>query len=396
MKISARLAAIAPSATMAIDTRQRAMKREGHPVISFGAGEPDFPTPAATAAAGISAIEAGYTKYTAVSGIPELREAIAARLRAEQGLQYSAQQITITTGAKAALFHAFQALIDPGDEVVIPAPYWVSYEAQVLLAGGLPVIVPTAEQNSFKLDPDSLRRSLSAKTRLLVLNSPCNPTGSVYSANELRALGAVLFDSEIGVVSDEIYQRISYDGPSASFASCVPELADRTILINGASKSYSMTGWRIGFAAGPTDIIEAMNSIQSHSTSNASTVSQYAALEAFSGPQTEVARMCEAFKERRDMMVGLLNDIPGFRCSLPSGAFYAFPNVAGVLGRTYGSSVVDTSMELAAYLLERVYVATVPGEAFGAPGYLRLSYACGTPAIQEGIGRIHQTLAGAL
>ena len=394
MKLSSRLSAIAPSATMAIDARQKAMTREGRPVISFGAGEPDFPTPAPIAAAGISAIEAGFTKYTALSGIPELREAVCMRLNCDLGLAYSPEQITITSGAKAALFNAFQALLNPGDEVIIPSPNWVSYEAQVLLAGGVPVIVPTTEADGFKLDPGSLRRHITSRTRLLVLNSPCNPTGAVYSAGELRGLGAELLDSDIGVVSDEIYQRISYDGPSASFAASVPEMVGRTILINGASKAYSMTGWRIGFAAGPLEVIAAMNGIQSHSTSNASSVSQYAALKAFSDSQAEVDKMCVAFRQRRDVIVSLLNQIPGIRCSMPSGAFYAFPNVDGAVARLSESTSVKSSSDLAEYLLESVYVATVPGEAFGAPGYLRLSFACGMPAIQEGIARIREAVTG--
>jgi aspartate aminotransferase len=378
---------------MAIDARQKAMKRDGLPVISFGAGEPDFPTPASIAEAGVKAIKAGYTKYTAVNGIQELREAIALRLRDDLNLHYSPEQITVTNGAKEALFNAFQALLNPGDEVIIPAPYWVSYEAQVQLAGGKPVIVPTAEADGFKLSPQSLTRHVTGKTRLVLLNSPCNPTGAVYSAGELRAIGSVLSDTEIGVVSDEIYQRISYSGPSASFPASVPDMFDRTILVNGASKAYSMTGWRIGFAAGPLPAIKAMNGVQSHSTSNASSIAQYAAVEAFHGPQDAVNSMSAAFKERRDVIAALLNDIPGVRCMVPDGAFYVFPNVTGVLGRTIGGTFINSSLELAAHLLDTAYVATVPGEAFGAPGHLRLSYACGMEAIQEGLARIKSALA---
>lgn len=392
MNISGRLAALAPSATMAIDAKQRAMRREGLPVISFGAGEPDFPTPAPIARAGVAAIDAGYTKYTAVNGIPELREAIAGRLLADIGAHYSPDQIVVTSGAKEALFNAFQALVDPGDEVIIPAPYWVSYEAQVQLAGGIPVIIATREEDGFKLQPADLRERLTSRTRLLVLNTPSNPTGSVYSTEELRALGDVLEATSVGVISDEIYQRISYSGPSPSFVAAVPALADRTVLINGASKSYSMTGWRIGFAAGPLPVIKAMAGIQSHSTSNATSVAQYAAVEAFQGPQDAVDQMARAFKERRDVIVGLLNEIPGVRCAMPEGAFYAFPNVQGVLGRSMGGHVINSSLDLANYLLEKAYVATVPGEAFGTPGYLRLSYACGMDAIHAGLTRIKETL----
>ncbi|HEY8284366.1 MAG TPA: pyridoxal phosphate-dependent aminotransferase [Chloroflexota bacterium] len=392
VNISGRLAALAPSATMAIDAKQRAMRREGLPVISFGAGEPDFPTPAPIARAGVAAIDAGYTKYTAVNGIPELREAIAGRLLADIGAHYSPDQIVVTSGAKEALFNAFQALVDPGDEVIIPAPYWVSYEAQVQLAGGIPVIIATREEDGFKLQPADLRERLTSRTRLLVLNTPSNPTGSVYSTEELRALGDVLEATSVGVISDEIYQRISYSGPSPSFVAAVPALADRTVLINGASKSYSMTGWRIGFAAGPLPVIKAMAGIQSHSTSNATSVAQYAAVEAFQGPQDAVDQMARAFKERRDVIVGLLNEIPGVRCAMPEGAFYAFPNVQGVLGRSMGGHVINSSLDLANYLLEKAYVATVPGEAFGTPGYLRLSYACGMDAIHAGLTRIKETL----
>lgn len=395
MLLSPRLGPIAPSATMAIDARQKAMRRQGLPVLSFGAGEPDFPTPEPIAEAGVAAIHDGHTKYTAVNGIPELREAIAGRLRDDLGLHYSAEQIVVTNGAKEALYNTFQALLAPGDEVIVPAPYWVSYEAQILLAGGVPVIVPTDEEHGFKLQPEQLRAHLTPRTRLLVLNTPCNPTGAVYSAAELRALGEALRDTSVGVVSDEIYQRISYNGPSPSFPASAPDLFDRTILINGASKAYSMTGWRIGFAAGPIEAIRAMNTIQSHSTSNANSIAQYAALEAFHGPQDEVDRMAEAFRERRDVIVGLLNQIPGIRCASPDGAFYAFPNVKAALGRTLKGTRIDSSLDLATYLLESVYVATVPGEAFGTPGYLRMSYACSMSTIREGLSRIAAALAGA-
>ncbi|MDB5076128.1 MAG: pyridoxal phosphate-dependent aminotransferase [Chloroflexi bacterium] len=392
MKISSRLGAIAPSATMAIEARQRAMKRDGLPVISFGAGEPDFPTPAAIAAAGTAAIAAGHTKYTSVNGVQELREAVAERLRRDQQLQYSPDQVIITNGAKEALFNTFQALLNPGDEVIIPAPYWVSYEAQVLFAGGKPVIVSTTEESGFKLTPDALAAHITPRTRLLMLNSPSNPTGSVYSADELRGLGSVLANSDVGVVSDEIYQRISYNGPSPSFPAAVPDLFDRTILINGASKAYAMTGWRIGFAAGPLNVIKAMNGVQSHSTSNANTIAQYAAIEAFGGRQDEVDKMSAAFKERRDVIVGLLNEIPGVQCPVPDGAFYVFPSVKGALGKTIGGETINSSLELATYLLEKAYVATVPGEAFGSPGYLRLSYACGMAPIREGVARLKSAL----
>lgn len=393
MQISPRLGAIAASATMAIDARQKAMRREGLPVLSFGAGEPDFPTPESIGEAGVAAIHEGHTKYTAVNGIQELREAIGHRLREDLGLSYGPEQITVTNGAKEALYNVFQALLAPGDEVIVPAPYWVSYEAQILLAGGTPVIVPTTEEGGFKLTPESLRAALTPRTRLLMLNSPSNPTGAVYSTEELRGLGSVLAPTGVGVISDEIYQRISYEGPSPSFAVAVPAMLDRTILINGASKAYSMTGWRIGFAAGPREVIAAMNRLQSHSTSNASSIAQYAAVEAFGGPQGAVESMVKAFKERRGVIVALLNGIPGIRCQEPAGAFYAFPNVRGVLGRSYGGQRIDSSLELATYLLERTYVATVPGEAFGTPGYLRLSYACSMSTIREGIDRIAKALA---
>jgi aspartate aminotransferase len=392
VKLSARLSAIAPSATMAIDARQKAMRRDGLPVISFGAGEPDFPTPVSIAQAGIAAIDAGHTKYTLVSGIQELRQAIAGRLRSDHGLEYSPEQIEVTNGAKEALFNAFQVLLNPGDEVIIPAPYWVSYEAQVLLAGGLPVIVPTREDQEFKLHPNGLRGALTPRTKLLLLNTPSNPTGSVYSTEELRGLAAVLEPTEVGVVSDEIYQQISYSGPSPSFGAAVPSFYDRTLLINGASKAYSMTGWRIGYAAGPLPVIKAMNDIKSHSSSNASTVAQYAAFEAFSGSQQAVHDMTCAFKGRRDVIVRLLNEIPGIHCPTPEGAFYVFPNVQGVLGKTLGGVAVSSSLELAGYLLEKAHVATVPGEAFGTPGYLRMSYACDMQSIEAGLARIRETL----
>lgn len=393
MQISPRLGAIAPSATMAIDARQRAMRRDGLPVLSFGAGEPDFATPDAVAAAGVTAIKGGHTKYTAVNGIPELRGAVAGRMRDDLNLHYSPEQIVITSGAKEALYNAFQALLAPGDEVLVPSPYWVSYEAQILLAGGTPVIIQTREGEGFKLQAESLRRALTPRTRLLVLNTPSNPTGAVYRAEELRALGDELKGTQVGVISDEIYQRISYNGPAPSFAAAAPDMFDRTVLVNGASKAYSMTGWRIGYAAGPHEVIQAMGKIQSHSTSNATTISQYAALEAFHGPQDAVDAMVAAFKERRDIIVALLNEVPGFSCSLPDGAFYAFPNVQGALGRSIKGVPISSSLDLATFLLEKAYVATVPGEAFGMPGYLRLSYACSMETIHEGVARIAAALA---
>ena len=397
MKLADRARRIAPSATMAVDAKAKEMQRAGINVVSFGAGEPDFPTPPHVKEAASRAISANFTKYTPVGGIPELREAIAQRLKVDDGrLDYRPEQIVVGNGAKDICYSICQVLLQAGDEAIIPAPYWVSYAEQVALADAMPVIVPTTEESGFKISAAALEAAITRRVRLVILNSPCNPTGAVYTTAELRALGEVLErHPEVMLLTDEIYKKIAYgdDGRAASAAAVLTHLAEQVILVDGASKAYAMTGWRIGFAAGPPPVIAAMRSLQSHSTSGAASISQKAAVAAFAGDQGEVERMRREFQRRRDTIVAALNAMPGFRCSVPGGAFYAFPNVQGALGRTYRGSRVDTSLDLATYLLEEAHVAVTHGEAFGAPGYLRLSYATSLEHIDEGMRRMADALA---
>jgi aspartate aminotransferase len=367
------------------------MRAEGIDVISFGQGEPDFPTPAALKAAGVAAIEQDRTKYTAVGGPAELRAAIARRVTADTGVPYGAGQVSATTGAKEGLFLAFLALCDEGDEVIIPAPYWVSYVDQARIAGAEPVIVPAGPEQGFKITAVQLAAALTPRTRAIVLNSPSNPTGAVYSEEELRALAEVLRGSRAYIITDEIYDAIVY-GSYARWLRVAPDLADRTIVINGASKAFAMTGWRMGYVAGPTDVMEAIKSIQSHSTTHTSSVTQAAALPAYDGSADidgEVARMVAAFRERRDLIVALLREVPGVEVDVPDGAFYVFPRITGLLGRPLASGRICASDdELADELLAAAHIGVVPGSAFGAPGFLRLSYATGADAIREGARRL--------
>jgi len=410
MSLTERARRIAPSATMAASARAKEMQQAGIDVILFDAGEPDFATPARVKRAGIAAIEANFTKYTPVGGTLDLRRAIAARLAADEGLEYAPEQILVGNGAKEICYNLCQVLLQAGDEAIIPAPYWVSYAEQVLLADAMPVIVPTEEEAGFKLSPAQLDATITPRTRLLFLNSPCNPTGATYTADELRALGEVLArHPEVTLLSDEIYKKIYYGegpthgAPSAPSAPSAPgapsavgvlrHLADQAVLVDGASKAYAMTGWRVGFAAGPRPVIAAMRNLQSHTTSGTASISQKAAAEAFGGDQSEVERMRQEFQRRRDGIVAALNRVPGFRCATPQGAFYAYPNVREALGRDYRGRRVDTSLDLAAYLLEEARVSVVPGEAFGAPGYLRLSYATSMELIERGLKRIADALA---
>jgi aspartate aminotransferase len=394
-RLSRRLDQLSPSATVGLGGKIARMRAQGIDVISFGQGEPDFPTPAALKAAGIAAIEQDKTKYTAVGGPAELRAAIAARVSEDTGLDYSAAQVSATAGAKEALFLAFLALCDEGDEVIIPAPYWVSYVDQARIAGATPVVVSAGPEQGFKIRPHQLQAALTPRTRAIVLNSPSNPTGAVYSAAELHALADVLRDSQVYVISDEIYDAIVY-APYARFLRVAPELADRTLVVNGASKAFAMTGWRLGYVAGPADVIEALKAIQGHSTTHTSAVAQAAALPAYDGTApigAEVARMVAAFRERRDLIVGLLREIAGVEVATPDGAFYAFPRITGLLGRPLASGRVCASDdELADELLESARIGVVPGSAFGAPGFLRLSYATGEVQIREGMRRFAQAV----
>jgi aspartate aminotransferase len=389
-RLSRRLANLSPSATVGLGGTIARMRAEGIDVISFGQGEPDFPTPAALKAAGIAAIEQNRTRYTPVGGPAELRAAIAARVSADTGVPYGPAQVSATAGAKEALFLAFLALCDEGDEVIIPAPYWVSYVDQVHIAGATPVIVPAGPEQGFKITPGQLTAALTPRTRALVLNSPSNPTGAVYTTDELAALAEVLRPADVFVISDEIYDAIVY-GPYARWLRVAPDMADRTLVVNGASKAFAMTGWRMGYVAGPPDVMAAIMGIQGHSTTHTSAITQAAALPAYDGSAdiaSEVARMVAAFRERRDLIVGLLRQIPGVEVEPPDGAFYAFPRVTGLIGRPLASGRVCASDdELADELLRRAHIGVVPGSAFGAPGFLRLSYATSAEQIAEGMRR---------
>ena len=390
MRLSQRAASMAPSPTLAMDAKAKAMRRQGIDVISFSVGEPDFDTPAHIREAAAAAMEQGHTRYTPAGGIPELKEAIQEKLARVNGLEYTPDQIVVSVGAKHALYNAFQVLLDRGDEVIIPAPYWVSYADQVRLAGGEPVIVSTTEESGFKLTAEQLREHLTPRTRALVLNSPCNPTGAVYSREELAALAeVVLAHPECLIIADEIYEAFVYDGHEhVSIASLSPEVKARTLVINGVSKMYAMTGWRIGYAAGPKELIQAMADLQSQSTSNPTSISQWAAVAALRGPQEPVAQMVAAFRKRRDLIVEGLRALPGVTCQVPLGAFYVFPRVDAVFGKRYGDTVINNSQDLAMALLNEAHVALVPGSAFGYEGYLRLSYAASESQIRAGLERM--------
>lgn len=390
MRLSQRAAAMTPSPTLAMDAKAKALRRQGIDVIGFSVGEPDFDTPAHIREATVAALEQGHTRYTPAGGIPELKEAIQEKLARVNGMQFGLDQIVVSVGAKHALYNAFQVLLDPGDEVVIPAPFWVSYADQVRLAGGTPVIVPTAEETGFKLTAEQLRAHLTPRTRALVLNSPSNPTGAVYSRDELTALAeVVLSHPECLIVADEIYEPFVYDGHQhVSIGSLSPEVLARTLVVNGVSKMYAMTGFRIGYAAGPKELVQAMTDLQSQSTSNPTSISQWAAVAALRGSQEPVQQMVAAFRERRELMLQGLRALPGVTCREPEGAFYLFPRVDAVFGRRHGDTVIQNSGDLAMALLNEARVAVVPGAAFGAEGYLRLSYAASTSQIQAGLQRL--------
>lgn len=393
--LSKRLAQLQPSATIGLIGRIAELRAEGFSIISFGQGEPDFPTPEPIKTAATEALRKNYTFYTPTGGMLELRQVVAERFSSDTGVTYAPNQVTVTCGAKEALFLALQALCDEGDEVIIPAPYWVSYIEQARLAGATPVIVPTEESAGFKMTGAQLAQHITPRTRVVMLNSPCNPTGAVYNAEELQSLADALRDSDAIVISDEIYDRICY-GEYDRWLCVAPDFAGRTVVINGASKTYSMTGWRIGYAAGPAPIIGAMRSIQSHSTTHPTSFAQHAAHTMLSGSvetsndiSMRVAEMRYAFRERRDAIIGALSELPGVTCMVPDGAFYVFPNVNSLLNRPLGAkeTVCATSQELANYLLEQAHIGVVFGEAFGAPGYVRLSFAQSMENILEGMRR---------
>ncbi len=380
MKLAARIGDVTPSLTLAIDTKAKAMKREGIDVLSFSVGEPDFDTPAHIRAAAEAALDQGKTRYGAVAGEPRLREAIAHKLQKDNALPYQPENIVVTNGGKHSLFNLLMTLIEPGDEVIIPAPYWVSYPEMVKLAGGTPVIVSTTVEGGFKISPEQLQQAITPRTRMFILNSPSNPTGMVYAPAEVRALAAIVAQHDIWVVSDEIYEKILYDGAEhLSIGAVSPELFEKTIVSSGFAKTYAMTGWRIGFLAAPLPIVKAVSTLQGHSTSNVCTFAQYGAIAAYEGSQDCVTEMVNAFAERRKVVLDYVNAITGFACPPPNGAFYVFPNI-GKLG--------VKSLDFCDALLEKKQVAAVPGIAFGADDCIRLSYATSLDAIHEGMQRL--------
>jgi aspartate aminotransferase len=394
IKISKRATEMQPSATLVMAARAKAMKADGVDVISFEAGEPDFDTPAHICEAGVRGIEEGLTRYTPSSGMPELKAAIREKLRRDNDLAYTDAEITVTCGAKQALYNALQVLVDPGDEVIVPAPYWVSYPDQIKLAGGVPVIAETDAANAFKVTVGDLAKAITGRTRTIILNYPSNPTGSTYAREELRELGTFLAKKGIVIISDEIYEKLVYgDTPHASIATACPESKTLTLVINGVSKAYAMTGWRMGFAAGPAEIISKMSELAGQQNSGIPGFVQKACAQALCGPQDEVERMRLAFSERRKAMYEWLVSIPGIRCHLPEGAFYLLPNVSAFFGRTINGKRMEHSDDMAAYLLEKAHVATVSGTPFGAPGYIRLSYATSQENIKKGIERMREALS---
>jgi len=393
-RISSRIAAIAESATLAVDAKAKALKAAGRPVIGFGAGEPDFPTPdyIVSAAASASAVPANH-RYTPTPGLPELRDAIVAKTKRDSNYEITADQVLVTNGGKQSVYQAFATIIDPGDEVILPSPFWTTYPECIKLAGGKAVEVFADESQNYLVTVEQLEAARTPKTKALLFCSPSNPTGSVYSPEQVKAIGEWALKNNVWIIADEIYEHLLYDGAKApSMPVVVPGLADSTIIINGVAKTYAMTGWRVGWMIGPKDVIKAATNLQSHLTSNVSNVSQRAAIAALTGDLSAVHKMGEAFDRRRKLIVGLLNEIPGFECPMPTGAFYVYPSVKGALGKTIRGKVAKTSAELATIILDEVEVAAVPGEAFGPSGYLRFSYALGDDDIVEGIGRIKKLI----
>ena len=393
-RISARIAAIAESATLAVDGKAKALKAAGRPVIGFGAGEPDFPTPdyIVEAAAAAAKVVANH-RYTPTPGLPELREAIVAKTKRDSNYEITVDQVLVTNGGKQAVYQAFATIVDPGDEVLLPSPFWTTYPEAIKLAGGKSVEVFADETQNYLVTVEQLEAARTPKTKVLLFCSPSNPTGSVYTSDQAKAIGEWALKHNIWVISDEIYEHLLYDGATApSLPVLVPGLADTCIILNGVAKTYAMTGWRVGWMIGPKDVIKAATNLQSHLTSNVSNVSQRAAIAALTGNLDAVHKMGEAFNRRRKLIVGLLNEIPGFECPTPQGAFYVYPSVKGALGKSIRGKVANTSAELATIILDEVEVAAVPGEAFGPSGYLRFSYATSDEDIKEGIARIKKLI----
>ena len=397
-RVSKRIAAIAESATLAVDGKAKALKAAGRPVIGFGAGEPDFPTPDYIVNAAIEAAKLPANhRYTPTPGLPELRDAIVKKTKRDSNYEITADQVLVTNGGKQSVYQSFASVLDPGDEVLLPSPYWTTYPECIKLAGGTPVEVFADESQNYLVSVAQLEKALTPKTKVLLFCSPSNPTGSVYSPQQVKEIGQWAYQKGLWVITDEIYEHLLYDGAVApSICVAVPELADRTIIINGVAKTYAMTGWRVGWMIGPKDLIKAATNLQSHLSSNVSNVSQRAAIAALTGDLSAVHKMGEAFDRRRKLIVKLLNEIPGVSCPTPTGAFYVYPSVKNVLGKEIRGKRPTTSAELATLILDEVEVAAVPGEAFGPSGYLRFSYALGDEDIVEGIGRVKKLLSEAV
>ncbi|MDO4719655.1 MAG: pyridoxal phosphate-dependent aminotransferase [Peptostreptococcaceae bacterium] len=393
MKYSEKYMAIEPSVTLAISAKEKKMKSEGIDVIGFSVGEPDFQTPDNIRQAAIEAIEKKPITYTASSGLPLLKRSIVEKLRKDNDLLYDPAEIVVSNGAKHSLRNAIEAISNPGDEIIVPVPYWVSYVELVKMSGALPVLVEGKEESDFKVSAEQIRKACTDKTKAIILNSPSNPTGAVYSERELREIASLIVEKDLIIISDEIYEKLIYEGKHISIASFSPEIKERTILVNGMSKAYAMTGWRIGYTASNKILASMMDNIQSHATSNPNTVAQYASIEALEGKQDSLLSMKKEFHERRDLMVKEINDIDLLSCNIPSGAFYVMVNISKVLGKTFGGKTLHTSIDFADYLLDQAKVAVVPGIAFGADRYIRLSYATSKEKISEGVKRIRQALS---
>jgi aspartate aminotransferase len=393
MKLSQFTRQLKPSETLAISTKAKALRAQGRNIIDFGLGEPDFATPSNIIRAAEHAMAEGFTKYTPPAGLPALRQAIADKLKRENNLDYAPEEIIVSCGAKQALYNVAMVLLDAGDEVLIPGPYWVTYPTQVILAGGTPVIIPTTAANDFKITGDMLRRYLTPKTKGLILNSPCNPTGAVYTPAELEDLARVLLDTDLFIITDEIYEHIIYDGlKQISIATLDPALKARSLVVNGFSKAYAMTGWRLGYCAGPREVIEMCDRLQSQTTSNATAFAQVAGIEALTGPQESVGAMAQAFEQRRNFVVQRLNAIPGITTNTPRGAFYIFPNIAALFGRRAQGQSLTSAAAVADYLLDAAGVAVVPGDAFGDDHYMRISYASSMAELEDGLARIDHAI----
>ena len=394
-RLSRRVSAITESATLAVDARAKALKAAGEPVIGFGAGEPDFPTPAHEVEAAVEAArDPKNHRYTPAAGLPELKEAIAVKTLRDSKVEVSPSQVLVTNGGKHAVYNTFEALLNPGDEVLLPAPYWTTYPEPIALAGGVSVVLPTDVDSGFRVTVEQLEAARTDKTKALVFVSPSNPTGAVYPPEEVRAIGEWALKHGIWVITDEIYEHLTFDdNVFTSILAEVPGLADTCVILNGVAKTYAMTGWRVGWMIGPADLIKAATNLQSHSTSNVANVSQRAAIAALEGGLECVEEMREAFARRAILIHGLLNDIPGVTCMVPQGAFYAFPSMKGLFGRNFGGVTPTTTSELCEVILDQAKVALVPGEAFDAPGYVRISFAVSDADIVEGIGRIAELVA---